>query len=192
MSQQYGGQGAELVPGTLRGYRQWQPAAGGALAALSMSYVWMHSEVEAICLKVSRISYRNSYDDPIIEQRAGVPQHVVPDLNCVCGIYAKHQPDNYSSSGYVSGVIEAWGKVQLGSEGFRAQKARIVALAMPNIIIRDDFAEFMRILGKRYKGVEFWPDVSAMYEKYPPIDVSALLPPPEPGFWDFWKMGSPP
>jgi hypothetical protein len=55
---------------------------------------------------------------------------------CVCGFYAyfDKQHNNYADSlkGIsVEGVIEGFGKTVLGDKGFRAEKARIVALTLP-------------------------------------------------------------
>lgn len=61
--------------------------------------------------------------------------------DCACGFYAYHRQ---SVPGYgflahngdwgtrVGGVIEGYGKVVLGSTGFRAEKARILAVTMPH------------------------------------------------------------
>lgn len=104
-----------LVPGTLRGYRSWKVTLEMGLVSVSHDYVWPPT-LEATCA------------------RSGV--HLVPDPNCSCGIYACHQPDDEQVRGRselhpgstVTGVIEAWGRVQLGARGFRAQHARVVAL----------------------------------------------------------------
>jgi len=53
-----------------------------------------------------------------------------------CGYYARHganlsyDPPNRKSAfpGRVTGLIEAWGAIEIGEEGFRAQYARIIAL----------------------------------------------------------------
>jgi hypothetical protein len=103
-------------------------------------------------------------------------------------VYAKHQPLESDRGGYVPGVIEAWGRIEVGGVGFRAEHARIVALAMPACIIPDEFAEFMYML-RGYKGVTFYPTKPAMFEAFPPIDVSALLPPQSEPRVDFSRGG---
>ena len=67
-------------------------------------------------------------------------RHKAPHGACDCGLYALH-PWNVQECEYVKpagpgnrltvvGLIEAWGKVQVHQEGFRAQYARPVALAL--------------------------------------------------------------
>jgi hypothetical protein len=52
--------------------------------------------------------------------------------SCSCGFYAVFDPTKTGYSNYpVSGMIEGWGEVILGPHGFRAQKAKIVALSIP-------------------------------------------------------------
>lgn len=54
------------------------------------------------------------------------------DPACSCGFYAYWDgSDDYSGYGKVSGVIEAYGKTVVGTRGFRAKKAKIVALLLP-------------------------------------------------------------
>lgn len=171
-SNAYGGLGADLVPGTLRGFRVWQPTHGARLASLTMSYVWAASTVEAQCMAAGNNSA--IWGGRWGELEKAPPVHEVPERRCTCGIYARHRPDTYQSS-YINGVIEAWGRIELGSEGFRAQHSRICALAMPNVIMRDEFAEFIRILEGTYKGVRFFPSNEAMWQEFPPIDVTELL-----------------
>lgn len=67
-------------------------------------------------------------------------RHKAPHGACDCGLYALH-PWNVQECEYVKpagpgnrltviGLIEAWGKVQVHPEGFRAQYARPAALAL--------------------------------------------------------------
>lgn len=61
---------------------------------------------------------------------------VVPYEPCGCGHYAywKLQPHSLGGQGIpVCGVIEGYGAVLIGTKGFRAAKARIVALHVPGI-----------------------------------------------------------
>ena len=108
---------AALVPGVLRGYRRWEVTLDMGLKALAHDDVW----------------------PPAL--RAGCRQpdtdHAAPAASCACGIYACHRPDDPQLAGIsvlhpgcvVTGVVEAWGRAEVGVRGFRAQYARIVALA---------------------------------------------------------------
>lgn len=62
-----------------------------------------------------------------------VPEHTVTDTICTCGIYAYTDPksleDNSSySTCAMFGIIKAWGKVTVGTKGFRAEHAKIIGL----------------------------------------------------------------
>ena len=108
----------------------------------------------------------------------------VPNADCSCGIYARHQPAS-GTNGQVAGVIEAWGKIEVGTNGFRAQRARLIALANPmkvrlygqdpERVLTDDQA---KALGDLYR-VPVLPDTADLVATYPPGDVSALLGEPE-------------
>jgi hypothetical protein len=67
-------------------------------------------------------------------------RHEAPDGRCSCGLYALH-PWNAGECDYLSpqsltedvaiiGVVEAWGRVQIHREGFRAQFARTNAFVL--------------------------------------------------------------
>lgn len=105
------------------------------------------------------------------------PQHDpedVPNADCTCGIYAKHQPIGYTSSFQVMGVIEGWGRIEAGDESFRAQCARLVALC------RDptNFNPHLSEISETYN-VPLFTCKEELIAKYPPSDISALLGEPE-------------
>jgi hypothetical protein len=121
---QFSAEPTALVPGTLRGYRTWQVTLEMGLKSVSHDYVWPHT-LDATCLATGGA-------------------HDAPGPNCTCGIYACHRPDDEQVAAKsvlhpghtVTGVVEAWGRVQLGARGFRAQHAKIVALefALPRSV----------------------------------------------------------
>lgn len=72
----------------------------------------------------------------------GSEAHECPGKGCECGLRGYHPwlvPPWYLWSGdkaankdrYVTGVVEAWGRIELYQEGFRAARARPVALVLP-------------------------------------------------------------
>lgn len=200
----YGGKAAELVPGRLRGYREWvvmkDPDGGPPrLAAITAGTVWPWTPVfEARCQRGEIVATgKYSFGPAAAHDPADVP-----NAECSCGIYAKHKPLGNIGPGHgrVFGVIEAWGKVELGTNGFRAQKARLVALggALPDTMVVkmasswNDLLtigdpqpigigdETMSALGELYR-VPTFAAVADMWEEYPPGDVVELLgTPPEP------------
>lgn len=60
-------------------------------------------------------------------------EHNVAGANCTCGFYAYFDDTNtYNSPGLtVPGIIEGYGRTTIGTKGFRAAKAKIVALVDP-------------------------------------------------------------
>lgn len=128
-----------LVAGQLRGYRYWRvDDVGSRLLAMTNGTRW-DTELTAECMT-----------------GFGLPGHVAPEKECECGIYARHTPgrsnDYIRDQGYfdqpfgllpgtsIPGVIEATGRVRLGPLGFRAEHARILAIAtMPveRLIVHD-------------------------------------------------------
>jgi hypothetical protein len=110
-----------LVAGTVRGYRQWEVTLDMKLKSVTQNHVW-HSPMRAIC-------------------RDPATSHPAPHSDCACGIYACHRPDDEQLVApsvlhpgcVVTGVVEAWGRVEMGERGFRAQYSEIKALefAMP-------------------------------------------------------------
>ena len=84
-----------------------------------------------------------------------------PDPECGCGLYALHPragaegrlalgspaaPD----SQVVTGIVEAWGRVELHADGFRAEYARPVALLLVGDWEGSDYAAVVRRLADRY------------------------------------------
>jgi hypothetical protein len=99
------------------GFREWivedsvllPPAAGVA---------WVP------CVNTARCYGHGAYDS-------------VPGSACDCGLYAMHAPpdelEDYliGAGAKVIGAIAAWGQLQVHADGFRAEHARVVALAYP-------------------------------------------------------------
>ena len=119
-----------LVAERLHGVRSWELGVdeGGAvrLCGLYRSDSWQRE---------GRTSWARCRPSQGTRSR-----HKAPHDACDCGLYALH-PWNVQECEYVKragcgdgltvvGLVEAWGKVQLHQEGFRAQYARPVALAL--------------------------------------------------------------
>jgi hypothetical protein len=72
--------------------------------------------------------------------------HPVAHPSCTCGFYAYTSPQalyantpwSYSSAGEVYGLVRGYGHVTVGSLGFRAEKADIVALTWPGALKAPD------------------------------------------------------
>ena len=60
--------------------------------------------------------------------------HDSPHEACQCGIYAYHAPGPRSWFGeayWCEGVVSAWGRIVVHDDGFRAEHARVEAVAVP-------------------------------------------------------------
>lgn len=106
-------EGTEIV-----GFRQWWITEDMRLKSGAVDFLW-NRDNEARCLNAG---------------------HEAPCAGCECGLYALHEPSSfwYNKRQYqerpapgilVSGVITAHGLIEVHAEGFRAQYAKIVALA---------------------------------------------------------------
>lgn len=131
---------APRFTGKILGVRQWLAPQSldelkplRTLKASSSSWETDGSATQARCL--------SDVSDP----------HEPPGKDCECGLRAYHPwqvPPWYLRSGdkaanqdlYVTGVVEAWGRIELYPEGFRAAFARPVALVLPPALRADDLA----------------------------------------------------
>lgn len=88
-----------------------------ALSLLATGTAWTFSRTTA-----------SANDKP--ETEVAKQEHRAAGLSCSCGFYAYFDDgDNpHHKPGNVLGVVEGYGSVTVGSRGFRAEKARLVAL----------------------------------------------------------------
>lgn len=144
---------SDHLSGEVIGFRQWYVTPDLKLRAAHMrQQTWEPGANEAKCHRVDGLTVTvttgmgASYGDPVEEK----PCNSAPGSDCECGWYALHDPSDFwygkqaSTSGLygmvfgtaetdplVSGVIAAWGNVEVHHQGFRAQHARVVAIALP-------------------------------------------------------------
>lgn len=121
------------------GFRQWRVRDDLKLrAAHKQQAVWGTGVIKATC---------HPHANPFNEGRTKDPCKVSPGPCGECGLYALHSPDDfwYGKSGargtlggivpspdpLIAGIVVAWGEMEVHATGFRAQFARIVALATP-------------------------------------------------------------
>lgn len=111
----------EVRLGTIYGMRTWEVESNGTLVPCSGGvYTYKNGENVAGCIMTDIAKMR--------------PRHRPAEKYCTCGFYAYYDGSNYYGRGgtnHVTGIIEAYGKCQVGSAGFRAEKCRIVALVIP-------------------------------------------------------------
>lgn len=150
-----------LIPGTLRGFRQWN-LTNRALFPVTIyrSRSWVPGWNRAVHVGAHEF-----------------PDHRPPEVNCRCGFYA-HYNLYQGNPGRVTGVIEVAGRVQLHQTGFRAERARIVALSPPERMTERGIKFLMQQIGAVY-GVPVM-DLNQLAREYPDTDMGSLVPPREP------------
>ena len=112
-----------VVP--LAGYRSWRVAAGRLLSPF-VPCRWEGRTLHAACWDANRS----------LQQGRGwlTGPHASPHPDCQCGIYAWDRPGlrtYYGESSWCDGVISGWGRVVVHGDGWRAEHARVEALARP-------------------------------------------------------------
>jgi hypothetical protein len=106
-------------------FRSWR-LAGGRLMSPFIPCRWNGRVMRATCFDANRSLTRGVgwLDEP----------HDSPHEACQCGIYAYHTPGPRSWFGeayWCEGVVSAWGRLVVHDDGFRAEHARVEALAVP-------------------------------------------------------------
>jgi hypothetical protein len=166
------GDGRPLVPGALRGYRTWRlrrrraPPGGDALPLTSVTRAVVWGPTLTACCAP------DSMDAPGPGAATPDGDHVAPAAECRCGIYGWYDPgDTGMLHARVFGVIEASGLVLMGERGFRAERARIVAVVSRNRRLTAACEE---------AGIAVYRRRGDLVRDCPPEDLSALLgDPPE-------------
>lgn len=155
-----------MIPGTIRGYRiwgwGWNSQLLGFLGSITAEYNWRTADYQEAQCGTGRF---------IRKFTASFDEIAVPEEGCDCGFYACHTLSRlyllYPHLGLPSGVIEAQGRVIVGEDGFRAQRARIIALCH-----RDEHvAEFLQ---NSYR-VPVFRQRQDMAEAFPPTSIDNLL-----------------
>lgn len=129
-----------FVAGSLIGLRSFSVSRQGRLTGVVQKFPYGPDENLAQCVRGERILNKMlmHLDSPIGEEaRRREEQHQLIGLDCSCGFYAYFTGiDPYSSAGSVmfgassrvTGIIEGYGRTVVGTKGFRAEKARLVAI----------------------------------------------------------------
>ena len=152
------GDSPDLVPGELRGYRQFELRDDGL-------YPLVHAEFGA-------------WDGALEQARCALGKvHPAPSSDCRCGLYGWYLPASATVAvGPVSAVVSAQGRCILGDRGFRASAARIEAVALPATVRwhRPTARRTHEMLAAKYPGTVVYGSVRRMLREHPPDDVSAL------------------
>ena len=79
----------------------------------------------------------NTAAQRIVQRQQARADHDAPGDTCPCGLYAYHSIDDlvrHLGVHPVIAAVHAWGQVVVHPRGFRAERMRIVALALPDDI----------------------------------------------------------
>jgi hypothetical protein len=106
-------------------FRSWR-ISGGRLVSPFIPCRWDGREMHAACYDANRTLTRG----------AGwlAEPHASPDPRCQCGIYGYFVPGPrswYGEAYWCEGVVTAWGRIEVHHDGFRAEHARVEAVAAP-------------------------------------------------------------
>lgn len=123
-----------LYAGTMVGLRVFRFRSDGSLTGYYHQIEWTPGENKAICLNDSVVFRPNPIiagGQPLSMSACDIPHEV--SLDCTCGFYAYHSGLNEydGSPNSVAAVVEGYGHMVVGDRGFRAGKARILALIVP-------------------------------------------------------------
>ena len=152
-----------LVPGELRGYRQFNLRRDGL-------YPMVHASAGPW--------------DGTLAHAGCAHDHAAPAGECRCGLYAWYLPGSATvSMGPASAVVAARGRCILGDRGFRAESARIEAVALPATLLWRPRAKARvhRMLARAYPQTRVYHSTRRMLRDHPPHDVRGLgiQPPPD-------------
>lgn len=120
--------GTPLVAGSLIGIRAFRVRGDGTLTGVAYEVPYEEGENEAKCM---------------IGASTWLQQHKMAGLHCSCGFYAYFHKGHSAylplmdyGERMVTGLIEGYGRCTVGSLGFRAEKAKIIALVLPDPPLR--------------------------------------------------------
>lgn len=120
------------------GYRVFT-LSGGELHSINGGNIWMPGANKARCDARMRQQMASPFfsfsllSEPAREPAPKPKTHTeVPGAECHCGLYAYHEvPEEWREGalkGNVGGVIQAWGRMEVHSNGFRAEYAEVALL----------------------------------------------------------------
>lgn len=159
--------GPPLVAGSILGTRHFNLTTTGILRGPTSTYHWYPGENIA-----EHVDYWWSMPNFFMEGNPRDPNHKIAQRNCRCGFYAYYDYRNSDygrSGGNVPAIIEAYGRVSVGPLGFRAEKAKIIAVAVDLSGDRAPWIgeEAVGYLRQRYPEVELHGSAKAMYRDHP-------------------------
>lgn len=143
----------EPLVGEIRALRTFRVGPGGVLYPLFGPTPWRDGENVAYCRAV------------VPDDRAA-ERHEVPDPDCSCGFYAygdERAASEYPHARYVLAVVACWGVVITATRGVRAQRCRIEAIWLSDVV----GADLVAGVREHYPSLTVYADRGAMLEAHP-------------------------
>lgn len=164
--------GTPLTQDDVRGLRTWTTRWDGALIG-QFNRKWLSGEMVSECLMGSR--------------HRGGSKHISFHPDCTCGFYAYWEDsfDNCCFGMAVIGIISGYGQAVIGTRGFRAQRARILALCYPktgswycDCPDCEQTKRDINFLPKHpdYRELPWFRDFDQMVAEFPPTKAGELTP----------------
>lgn len=154
--------GSEPLVGEIVGLRTFRVDESGLLLPLYSNLAWYDGTNTATCAPPTG-------DHP--------SAHPVPDPDCECGFYAygsETAAAHSRQSRYVQAVVSCWGGVVAGTQGVRAEHARIDAVWLhPNVP-----GSARRRVAARYPSARVYADRAAMLGEHPLSELPCYAAPP--------------
>lgn len=177
---EFDGRNREFAAGVVTGTRSFDVDRLGRLVGVSFATVWRPGENLAACMeKPDPLAYMYATDRARELRESSKPAHSLAE--CGHGFYGYYEGSNdYYEPGRVMGVVEAYGETVIGTRGFRASKARIVALHLPPEMSKPARA----LVARNYAGIPTFDSFDAMVAEFPPDDAGhGINPSTDPDFW---------
>ena len=174
-------EGKQFALGVATGTRSFDVDKLGRLRGVAYSAVWRPGENQAECMErhYEMAMFGVSTAPAFSLRKSDKPEHSIAECNH--GFYGYYEGSNdYYEAGRIMGVIEAYGEAVIGTRGFRASKARIVALHIPD----DVSAPLRKLIARNYPDVPRFDTFDAMVTMFKPDDGGqGLNPDSDPDFW---------
>lgn len=176
----FGGLG--FAVGRVRGLRAFGVAEDGTLTGAIYQQRWHAGVNQAVCYDDARPS-DTSLVEHIRPEGPGDNGHMGRHPWCGFHAYWEREHNGYHREYRVDGIVDGFGEVVIGSRGFRAEKARIVALALYDVasdMNAHDLAIYHRLgrfpiddsiveqVARHYPSVPVFPSLDRMLDEFPP------------------------